>query len=379
MTQLQQEALIYKEKAFSSAQNQFEKDLKQRQSDGWRLISVTPTKKVGFGRIVQLTAIYEKQASESNANSVIPVSQPLEEGAKGISPIQTLKETVEENNTTKTVSTWEKIKESNRVAREKERAYQSTLNPEQLRKRKRRNVWVGVAILLVVLAVCSGITHMVINASNSQTAINGDLSSQLTDTPISTTVSGTPMSFVSSPTVVKPTPTPTIAKPTPTPTPQYASFGDGIFQVGTDIQPGTYRTRNPSPGCYYARLSGFGGSVGDIIANDNTDYPAIVTIEPGDKGFESQNCDTWTKDLSAITTDKTTFSDGTYFVGTDIASGTYKNTGMSGCYYATLSGFGGTTDNIISNNNTDSAAIVTIDSSAKGFESKNCGTWTKIG
>ncbi len=167
------------------------------------------------------------------------------------------------------------------------------------------------------------------------------------------------------------------AKPTPTPVP-YAHFGDGTFVVGKDIQPGTYRTREASPGCYYARLKGFGGTVDDIIANDNTDYPAIVTISRTDKGFESENCGTWTKDLSAITHSKTSFGDGMYIVGTDIKPGTYKSSGQSGCYYARLSGFGGTIDDIIANDNTDTPAIVTISAGDKGFQSNNCGTWTKM-
>src|SRR5579863_9494568 len=58
----------------------------------------------------------------------------------------------------------------------------------------------------------------------------------------------------------------------------YPHFGDGTFVVGKDIQPGTYRTRVASPSCYYARLKGFGGTVDDILANGNTDFPAIVTI-----------------------------------------------------------------------------------------------------
>ncbi|HEY7832295.1 MAG TPA: hypothetical protein VIG30_01905 [Ktedonobacterales bacterium] len=159
--------------------------------------------------------------------------------------------------------------------------------------------------------------------------------------------------------------------------PSYAHFGDGTFQVGKDIQPGTYRTRVGSPGCYYARLKGFGGTVDDIIANDNTDAPAVVLIAATDKGFQSQNCGTWTQDLSQITASKTTFGDGIYIVGTDITPGTYKNSGDQGCYYARLSGFGGTVDDIVSNNNTDAVAIVTIAASDKGFQSARCGTWTK--
>ncbi len=165
--------------------------------------------------------------------------------------------------------------------------------------------------------------------------------------------------------------------PTAKPKATFAHFGDGTFQVGKDIQPGTYRTREGSSGCYYARLKGFGGSVEDIIANNTTDAPAIVTIAATDKGFESQSCGTWTKDLSQITKSKTTFDDGMYIVGTDITPGTYKNTGVQGCYYARLRNFSGSLDAIIANNNVDSTAIVTIASSDKGFESNGCGTWTK--
>jgi hypothetical protein len=165
--------------------------------------------------------------------------------------------------------------------------------------------------------------------------------------------------------------------PTHTPAPTFAHFGDGTFEVGKDIHPGTYRTREASSGCYYARLKGFSGSLDDIITNDNTDAPAVVTIAASDKGFQSRDCGTWTQDLSQITTSKTTFDDGTYIVGTDLEPGTYKSSGVQGCYWARLSGFGGTLDEIIANDNTDSAAIVTISASDKGFQSKGCGTWVK--
>ena len=65
----------------------------------------------------------------------------------------------------------------------------------------------------------------------------------------------------------------------------------------------------------------------DIIANGNADGPAIITIAASDKGFQSQNCGTWTQNLSQITKSKTSFDEGAYIVGTDIEPGTYKNTG----------------------------------------------------
>jgi len=165
----------------------------------------------------------------------------------------------------------------------------------------------------------------------------------------------------------------TSSSSTPVPIDNHPHFGDGMFQVGKDIQAGTYRTRVGSTGCYYARLRGF--DTQEIISNDNTDAPAVITIAATDKAFESKNCGTWTKDLSAITSSKTSFSDGIFIVGTDIKAGTYKSSGSSGCYYARLNAFD--TQAIISNDNTDSVAIITIAADDKAFESRNCGTWTK--
>jgi hypothetical protein len=156
------------------------------------------------------------------------------------------------------------------------------------------------------------------------------------------------------------------------------NFGDGTQQVGTDIEAGTYRTREGSSGCYYARLSGFRGGFEEIISNDNTDAPAIITIEPGDAGFQSRRCGTWTQDLSPITTSTTSFEDGTYFVGSDIEPGTYRNSGGSSCYHVRLAGFGGGMEGLIANEFTDAPSIVTIEPTDAGFQSKKCGTWTRL-
>ena len=65
--------------------------------------------------------------------------------------------------------------------------------------------------------------------------------------------------------------------------------------MGTDVQPGTYRNSRAGRDCYYARLSGFTHALNDIIANNNTESPAIVTIAPSDRGFTSTGCGTWTR------------------------------------------------------------------------------------
>jgi hypothetical protein len=74
--------------------------------------------------------------------------------------------------------------------------------------------------------------------------------------------------------------------------------GGGTFIVGSDVAPGTYRSSGPEPGalfCYFARLSGFSGELEDIIANDNSEGPTVVTIEPSDAAFETSSCQPWVR------------------------------------------------------------------------------------
>jgi len=68
-------------------------------------------------------------------------------------------------------------------------------------------------------------------------------------------------------------------------------FVDGIWRVGIDIQPGLYWT--PTADGYWARLSGFGGTIHDIIANGNNAGPTYVQIAATDAGFESSRCSYW--------------------------------------------------------------------------------------
>jgi hypothetical protein len=69
------------------------------------------------------------------------------------------------------------------------------------------------------------------------------------------------------------------------------SFGDGVYAVGTDIQPGTYHTDGSRDLCYYATLGADGS---DILDNNIVDGgPATVVINS--PFFESNGCGTWTR------------------------------------------------------------------------------------
>ncbi|HEX3722660.1 MAG TPA: hypothetical protein VHV31_07700, partial [Nitrolancea sp.] len=76
-------------------------------------------------------------------------------------------------------------------------------------------------------------------------------------------------------------------------------------------------------------------------------------------------------------TPATTFGDGTFLVGTDIAAGTYTNSDSSqGCYWERDSSLDGSVSSIIANSVSISRDIVTISSDDVAFVSDSCGTWT---
>ena len=80
--------------------------------------------------------------------------------------------------------------------------------------------------------------------------------------------------------------------PATPPGPKTTIDSDGTYQVGVDIAPGNYRTAGSS-GCYWARPSGLDTS--DIIDNNNSNGPQVVSIQPTDKAFLTQRCGTWQK------------------------------------------------------------------------------------
>lgn len=169
------------------------------------------------------------------------------------------------------------------------------------------------------------------------------------------------------------------AYPAPPPPAPATSFGDGTHRVGGDVPAGTYRTMGGTF-CYWERLSGFGGSLDEIIANDISSGPALVTIKASDVGFSSQGCGTWRNNLSAITTSRTSsFGQGAYIVGVDVAAGTWRASGGQSCYWERLRGFSGELGDIIANDFLSGSALVTIATTDKGFASSGCGTWTKVG
>ena len=70
------------------------------------------------------------------------------------------------------------------------------------------------------------------------------------------------------------------------------------------------------------------------------------------------------------------FGDGTFIIGLDVASGTWRSQGGDSCYWERLSGFSGELKHVEANDIGGSNNIVTIQST-EGFSSANCGIWTR--
>lgn len=66
---------------------------------------------------------------------------------------------------------------------------------------------------------------------------------------------------------------------------------DGVFAVGSQIQPGVYTSGGPLPGgaCYWRRI----GPGDTTLDNALTKQPQTVRIDPGDAAFKTSGCQPW--------------------------------------------------------------------------------------
>ncbi|MBZ4319022.1 hypothetical protein [Streptomyces huiliensis] len=73
--------------------------------------------------------------------------------------------------------------------------------------------------------------------------------------------------------------------------------GDGMYRIGADIAPGTYRsTGNKADGnCYWERAKDALHGMESIAANENVTGNGIVTITPQDAYFKTSGCADWKK------------------------------------------------------------------------------------
>ncbi|WP_055600235.1 hypothetical protein [Streptomyces aureus] len=80
-------------------------------------------------------------------------------------------------------------------------------------------------------------------------------------------------------------------------TPGTTLKGDGgMFKVGVDIAPGTYKsTGNKDAECYWERSKDASHGTDSILANDNVTGTAIVKVTATDGYFKTTTCGDWVK------------------------------------------------------------------------------------
>ena len=181
---------------------------------------------------------------------------------------------------------------------------------------------------------------------------------------------------------------PPLDKQTQTLREQGLIFGDGLYFVGHDIEPGIYRTKGTDMSlydCQWQRLSGFTAENHNIIVNyrDSQGKPNIVEIATTDKGFLSRGCGLWYRDLVPVLENPGEFGDGAFLVGQDIKPGTYQSSVPYGCYWERLNGLSRQwyhgrllnqdTELIVASQQN----IVTIEPDDKAFISSGCDKWVK--
>ncbi len=161
-------------------------------------------------------------------------------------------------------------------------------------------------------------------------------------------------------------------------------FGPGVYRVGTDMPAGLYYS-DPSHGCGFQRLSGFGGTSGDTLANMQINFDAgqwIVRLLPTDAGFSTDaSCGFWhTTPRRGL---EGNITPGMWAVGTQVTAGTYRAEAAGvGCEWQRLNDFTNSGGAVIAGTFVSTAAvqIVTIAGTDAGFSTTpECGTWVRSG
>ncbi len=127
-----------------------------------------------------------------------------------------------------------------------------------------------------------------------------------------------------------------------------------------------------------------------MIAATSSDYKARLEHSPdAPSTFEpfrgaAQEMRFAAKDLGPVgnggVAQKTTFGEGTFIVGIDIAAGTYRaSSAARSCYWARLSGLGGGLSDTIANELGNGQMLVTISPSDHAFKTEGCTRWTLVG
>lgn len=163
-----------------------------------------------------------------------------------------------------------------------------------------------------------------------------------------------------------------------------AGLGEGVWAVGTEIDPGTYVTwvEDDDRDCSVARLAGFSGDFDDRIADASFDGRGRITIAEDDAGVEfSGGCEWLPATQTTLAEQDESVEAGIWEVGTEVRPGVYttrvEGEGES-CYVARLSGFGMEWEEIIASDYLfeDARGRIEVLEDDTGVEFSGACVWT---
>ena len=166
----------------------------------------------------------------------------------------------------------------------------STTAQPPVKPRTRVPVWAWVVIGVLALAVIGlgvGVT------TNKTKAVPGPVTTQTATATVTTTPPTATVFRTQQVKVPVPGPVKTVTKSVPQ---TYTTLSDGTYVVGTDIQPGIYKTAGPgstaiTDSCYWAVLNSL--NTQDIADNGNISGP--TTIQVNGKALELSGGCTWAR------------------------------------------------------------------------------------
>jgi len=160
------------------------------------------------------------------------------------------------------------------------------------------------------------------------------------------------------------------------------NFEDGIWAVGSQIEPGRYIvTGFPEGGCSWARLADVEGD-DVIVADEAAVNQVIVDILASDAAFRSQGCGVWEVYAPRDTPPQTTIEDGDWVVGDQIEPGSYQSQSGSSCGWTRARGFEHTAQEVIDSVPAElrPPTVLTVElADGERFSSKGCQTWVRAG
>ena len=158
-------------------------------------------------------------------------------------------------------------------------------------------------------------------------------------------------------------------------------FGEGTYEVGTDIVPGIYTASDSNGRCLWFAIKDFAHHTApnQTLTWWKVGQP-IVQLTDDNVGFYSIRCGTWQiRDSETVEQPLTEFGDGSYLVNIDIDPGNYiTNSGDEECNWFRTAPFGDRSPDNTGGYVSKGRQIATILPTDTGFFSEGCGTWQPL-